>query len=299
MLPCYSTGVKNSTATYPASPMADLIETVHRLRAPGGCPWDIAQTHQSLRQYLMEEAHEVLDVLDTIDSAESLKDEKIRGAFREELGDLLMQVVLHSEMTREAGAFDIHEVAQALNEKLIRRHPHVFGDAVANTEEGALQSWEKQKAKEKEGKKDASVLDGVPKGLPALQRAARVIEKVTKVGFQWPDLEGPLDKVREELAELEIEIRAYEGAKTEAHRKRIESELGDLLFTVANLGYLMKVNPEDALRAQLHRFEGRFKHVERRLKEEGKAPEQATLAEMDVFWDEAKKIENSSGKPGA
>ena len=287
MPPCYSTRVKNST------PMAELIETVRRLRAPGGCPWDRAQTHQSLRQYLMEEAHEVLDVLDTIDSAESLKDEKIRAAFREELGDLLMQVVLHAEMAKESGAFDIHQVAQALNEKLIRRHPHVFGDATADSEESALVNWEKQKAKEKGGKKDASVLDGVPKGLPALQRAARVIEKVTKVGFQWPDLEGPLEKVREELAELEVEIRSYESAKTEAHRKRIESELGDLLFTVANLGYLMKVNPEDALRAQLHRFENRFKHVEKRLKQEGRAPEQATLAEMDVFWDEAKKIEKA------
>jgi tetrapyrrole methylase family protein / MazG family protein len=274
--------------------LAKLIETVHRLRAPGGCPWDRAQTHQTLRPYLIEEAYEVLDVLDRVDGEGALKDDQIRGALREELGDLLMQVLLHSEMTREAGAFDIYDVATALDEKLIRRHPHVFGDVKVDSAESAFQSWEKQKAKEKASQPEASILDGLPKGMPALQRAARVLEKVTKVGFQWDDMQGPLGKVDEELAELKAEVLALEKApKDDALRARVESELGDLFFTLCNVAFLMKVTPEDALRSTLARFEGRFKHVERRLKEQGKTPEQSNLEEMDRYWEEAKKKERA------
>jgi tetrapyrrole methylase family protein/MazG family protein len=280
--------------------LAALIETVHRLRAPGGCPWDRAQTHQSLRPYLIEEAYEVLDVLDRVESEKSLTDETIRGAFREELGDLLMQVLLHSEMTKEHGAFDIYDVAEALNDKLVRRHPHVFGEVKADSAETAFQTWEKQKAKEKAGKKDASILDGVPKGLPTLQRASRVIEKVTKVGFQWKDLEGPIEKLEEELAEFKEAIRESESASAAADAQRsarggasarIEEELGDLLFSLANVSFLMKLNPEDALRATLRKFERRFKHVESRLREQGKMPEQSNLEEMDGLWNEAKRLE--------
>jgi tetrapyrrole methylase family protein/MazG family protein len=269
--------------------LAALIETVHRLRAPGGCPWDRAQTHQSLRPYLIEEAYEVLDILDRIDGESSLKDEKIKGAFREELGDLLMQVLLHSEMTNELGAFDIYDVAESLNDKLVRRHPHVFGEVKADSAETAFQTWEKQKAKEKAGKPDASILDGVPKGLPTLQRASRVIEKVTKVGFQWKDLEGPIEKLEEELAELKAEIRAHQKSGVDA--SKVEGELGDLLFSLCNVSYLLKLNPEDALRATLRKFEKRFKHVETRLKSQGKTPEQSTLEEMDGFWNEAKSLD--------
>src|SRR3954468_24276373 len=139
--------------------ISHLIQTVHRLRAPGGCPWDRAQTHQSLRQYLIEEAYEVLDVLDQIQTPEDLKKEKVRLSFREELGDLLMQVLLHSEMTHEVGAFDIYDVARGLDEKLVRRHPHVFGEAKADSEESAFQTWERQKAKEKAAQPEASILD--------------------------------------------------------------------------------------------------------------------------------------------
>ena len=273
-----------------------LVETVHRLRAPGGCPWDRAQTHQTLRQYLIEEAHEVLDVLDQIHSTEDLKTEKTRNAFCEELGDLLMQVLLHSEMTSEEGAFDFYDVARTLNEKLIRRHPHVFGDVKADSVESAFQNWEKQKAKEKASNPQASVLDGVPKGLPALQRAGRVIEKVTKVGFQWADMEGPLAKIDEELAEFKTEILALEKAQgapdIDERRTRVQEELGDLLFTLSNVGYLMKLNAEDGLRGTLRRFETRFRYVETKLKEAGKTPEQSNLAEMDRFWDEAKELES-------
>lgn len=283
--------------------VSELIETVHRLRAPDGCPWDRAQTHQTLRPYLIEEAYEVLDALDRVKSADDLKNPQIVAPFKEEMGDLLMQVMLHSEMASEVGAFNFTDVAATLNEKLIRRHPHVFKKArtypfdtdmeKADSAETAFQNWEKQKAKEKASNPEASILDGLPKALPALQRAGRVIEKVTKVGFQWDDMEGPLAKVDEELEEFKQEVREFDrtpkGANADALREKISGELGDLLFTLCNVGYLLKITPEDALRSTLSKFEGRFKHVERRLKEMGKTPEQSNLEEMDRFWNEAKK----------
>ncbi|MEO7163499.1 MAG: nucleoside triphosphate pyrophosphohydrolase, partial [Bdellovibrionia bacterium] len=280
--------------------LSDLIATVHQLRAPGGCPWDRAQTHQSLRQYLIEEAYEVLDVLDQIETPKDLKSERIQSSFKEELGDLFMQVLLHSEMANEEEAFDIYDVAKALDDKLIRRHPHVFGAAKSDSADSALQSWEKEKAKEKASDIHASILDGVPRGLPALQKASRVLEKVTKVGFQWNDMQGPIEKVEEELAELKVELLKLEKlAKDEdqtAVRKRVEDEMGDLFFTLCNISYLMKINPEAALRTTLDRFQNRFRHVERKLKEKGKTPEQSNLQEMDIHWDEAKKIEKIMGK---
>jgi tetrapyrrole methylase family protein/MazG family protein len=284
----------------PVDALLFLVEIVHRLRAPDGCPWDRAQTHQSLRQYLIEEAFEVLDVLDRIDTPEALNDPKNRADFREELGDLLMQVVLHTEMTAQAGAFNLFDVAQTLAEKLIRRHPHVFGEAKAGSADAALKSWEMQKAKEKAQNPEASVLDGVPKGLPALQKSARIIEKVTKVGFQWKDLEGPVDKLHEELREFEAEARALEKVSKDdpsraGLKKRAEDELGDLLFSISNVAYLLKLNPEDALRSTLARFHSRFRHIERRLKEQGKGPEESTLEEMDSYWNEAKILEKGKG----
>jgi tetrapyrrole methylase family protein/MazG family protein len=273
--------------------LVDVIKTVHQLRAPNGCAWDRAQTHQSLRQYLIEEAYEVLDVLDQVDSKEDLKNEKIKGAFKEELGDLLMQVLLHSEMTSEEGAFDIYDVAQGLNEKLIRRHPHVFGDQKANSEESAFQNWEREKAKEKAGKPEASILDGTPRGLPSLQRVGRVIEKVSKVGFQWTDMKGPIDKLDEELGEFKTELHKLEKAPENERaglRTRLQEELGDLIFSLCNVSYVMKLNPEDALRGTIGRFETRFRHVEKRLKEKGKLPQDSTLEEMDDYWNEAKKL---------
>lgn len=277
--------------------LEEVIETVRRLRAPDGCPWDRAQTHQSLRPYLIEEAYEVLDVIDRLSSSEALQVPKNQADFREELGDLLMQVLLHSAITQEAGVFGIADVARALNTKLVTRHPHVFGDVKVEGADAALANWEKQKAKEKAKDKTgtaASVLDGLPKGLPALQRTARVIEKVTKVGFQWPDLEGPWGKVEEELSELKTEVLALEkarGAEAESLRARVASELGDLFFTLANVASLLKIAPEDALRETNARFERRFRHVEARLREQGRTPEQSNLEEMDRYWDEAKAIE--------
>jgi MazG family protein len=193
-------------------------------------------------------------------------------------------------MAREAGAFDIHDVARTLDDKLVRRHPHVFGEVKVSGTGEVLQNWEKIKQSEKSEKKK-SALDGVPKSLPALQRCEKVIDKVSKVGFQWPDLQGPLAKVEEETRELRAEVEAFEKAPSDERRKKIEEELGDLLFTVCNVAYLMKVRPEDALRTMLGRFERRFRYVEERLETQGKSPGTSTLAEMDVLWDEAKKSE--------
>ncbi|MBU6376239.1 MAG: nucleoside triphosphate pyrophosphohydrolase, partial [Bdellovibrionales bacterium] len=249
--------------------LTHLIQTVHRLRAPGGCPWDMKQTHQSLRQYVIEEAYEVLEVLDQLDSSEKLKsDAKLAATFQEELGDLLLQVVLHSEMASETGALDIFSVAGGLAEKLIRRHPHVFGEVQVDGADKVLENWEKQKAAEKSAKSaEASILDGLPKSLPALQRTSRLIDKVTRVGFQWNDLSGPLEKLDEELSEFQHEVRALEVAKKSATevsslQKKAQQELGDLLFSLCNIAFLLKLDPEVALRGTLQRFESRFRHVE-------------------------------------
>lgn len=275
--------------------LPQLIETVRRLRAPNGCPWDRAQTHQSLRQYVIEEAYEVLDVLDRIKTADDLKDPKTLANFKEELGDLLMQVLLHAEITKEEGYFDIHDVAAGLNEKLVRRHPHVFGEIKADSADSALKTWEKQKQKEKASNPNASVLDGVPKSLPALQKTARVIEKATRVGFQWKDLHGPLEKLDEEFNEFKAELAAVTDKKPSPEEKaRIESELGDFFFSLCNVAHFLKISPEDSLRGTLSRFESRFRHIEKKLKEQGKTLEQSSLEEMDAYWNEAKQLERSN-----
>jgi tetrapyrrole methylase family protein/MazG family protein len=283
-----------------AEAVQNVVQTVHRLRAPGGCPWDMKQTHQTLRPYVIEEAYEVLDILDRIDSPDRLKQQpELAASFQEELGDLLMQVLIHSELASETGTLDFASVARALNAKLIHRHPHVFGENAPELKhldaEGVLQNWEKIKAAEKAKKNtEASVLDGLPKSLPSLQRTSRLIDKVTRVGFQWPDLGGPLAKLKEELTEFEAEVRALSSeALTPEQRaeqkKNAQAELGDLLFSVCNVAFLLKLDPEDALRGTLSRFESRFRHVERRLREKGKTPQESTLEEMDLYWEEAKK----------
>jgi tetrapyrrole methylase family protein/MazG family protein len=284
-----------------AEAVRSVVQTVHRLRSPGGCPWDMKQTHQSLRPYVIEEAYEVLDVLDRIDSPERLKqDSNLAASLREELGDLLMQVLIHSELASETGTLDFASVAQALNAKLIHRHPHVFGENAPELQgldaDGVLRNWEKIKAEEKAKKSaEASVLDGLPKGLPSLQRTTRLIDKVTRVGFQWPDLNGPLEKLREELGEFETEVRELRQADGPEPRKKAQQELGDLLFSLCNVAFLLKLDPEEALRGTLSRFEGRFRHVETRLREQGKRPEDSTLEEMDRYWDEAKRNSRGDG----
>ncbi|MGZ3649839.1 MAG: nucleoside triphosphate pyrophosphohydrolase [Bdellovibrionota bacterium] len=275
--------------------LSDAVKTVEALRGPGGCPWDRAQTHTSLRKYLLEETYETLEALDAL--AAGATPERVRH-FKEELGDLLLQVLLHSEIARQNGDFSIQDVAGELSDKLVRRHPHVFGGERLDSAEEVVGAWDKNKQAEKPSRE--SILEGIPAALPALQRSLKVIEKVSKVGFQWPDLNGPFEKMREELGEFEAEVsraggafltREAAGALPPEVRQKLEGELGDLLFTVANVAHFLQLNPEDSLRSMLARFESRFRGVEGGARAAGRNLEEMSLAEMDVLWDEAKKRE--------
>ena len=261
------------------------IQVVAKLRSPEGCPWDKEQTHESLRPYLLEETYEVLEALDSGDGR----------ALKEELGDLLLQILLHAQIASERGEFTMDELAGDLAAKLERRHPHVFGGKKLSTSAEVAKQWELTKQKEK--KKD-SVLEGVPAALPALARSLKVIEKVSKVGFQWPNAEGPVEKIHEELSEFLAELEKVGTPASinrstvvdPALRAKLESELGDLLFTLANISHFLHLNPEDALRSMLARFEKRFRHVEKRAQETGRKLEEMSLEEMDKFWLEAKSL---------
>lgn len=248
-----------------------LVQIMARLRAPGGCPWDAQQTHQSLRPYLLEEAYEVLEAIDDGDLS------RLGG----ELGDLLLQVVFHAELAQEAGLFDIEEVCRKIADKLEYRHPHVFGDVTVRDAEEVLTNWEQLKRAEAEHTQRESALDGVPKALPALQQADELQKKAAKVGFDWQDQTGPLAKIEEELQEVQE-------ATDPAH---IQHEVGDLLFAVCNLARFMKVDPESALREANKRFSRRFRDVEAQAKTGVKPLSQMTLAEMDVLWEAAKARE--------
>ncbi len=276
--------------------LKSLLGTVRKLRSPEGCPWDREQTHQSLRPYLLEEAHETLEVLDQVGQPTDLERPELRRAFVEEWGDVLLQILLHAEIASETvPETDFTAIAKTLEEKLIRRHPHVFGEVRVSGSEEVIQNWAEIKKSEKQQSPDqnsrpASVFDSIPKGMPPLPRTMKVISKVTQVGFQWPDLNGPLDKLEEEVKELRTALESGD-LKDESLKAEVESELGDLLFCVCNIAHFMKIDPEAALRGTLRRFEGRFRHVETRLSENGKAPGEAKLDEMDRYWDEAKAFE--------
>ena len=246
-----------------------LIETVKTLRSPNGCPWDKEQTHQSLRQYLIEEAYETLEALD-------MNDPKL---LKDEMGDLLLQIMLHSQIASENAHFTIYDVAQAINEKLIRRHPHVFGDTKVKDSKEVLINWEQIK-KKKEGKQ--SVIAGVPKNLPSLQRAARITEKAARVGFDWDKIEDVIAKVEEELAEVKQAIK-------ENNKKEISKEIGDLLFSVSNLARKFELNPEDCHRETIEKFINRFNYIESHYRDNKLEMENATLTELDALWNEAKK----------
>ncbi|MBD3373866.1 nucleoside triphosphate pyrophosphohydrolase [candidate division KSB1 bacterium] len=245
-----------------------------KLRSDDGCPWDRKQTHQSLRQHLLEEAYEVLETID-----EERYDE-LAG----ELGDLLLQVVFHAQMASESNRFTINDVLDAITEKLIRRHPHVFGDETVETAEEQIQLWEQTKVKN-EGKRSA--LDGIPKQLPALVRAYRMQGKAAAVGFDWPQIEPVWQKLDEEIKELKHEI-------TESNRELIEEELGDVLFTVVNLSRFVHINPEDALRRTIEKFDRRFKKIEAVLQQQGKTMHTVSLEEMDSIWDSIKAKEKEN-----
>ena len=253
----------------PGQSFGDLVEVMNRLLAPDGCPWDREQTLRSLEPYLIEETYEVLEAL-------------LRGTPQdhcEELGDLLMQVVFQSALRGAEGAFTIDDVCRGITEKLIRRHPHVFGDGDLETAQEVVTQWEEIKELEKgPGKR---VLDSVPVALPAVARAQKVSKRAARVGFDWPDAKACRDKVNEELAELDRAI-------VSGHPQDIEAELGDLLFSVVNLARKLDVDGEIALRRTTAKFIDRFEHLEDRLNQSGKGWDETTAEELDALWDEAK-----------
>ena len=275
----------NDTPPFPAyDPLAskdrwtldDLIEIMARLRHPeAGCPWDMEQDFKSIAPYTIEEAYEVADAIARGDM-DSLKDE---------LGDLLLQVIYHTRMAEEDGLFAFTDVANAVSAKMIRRHPHVFGDAVVEDSEAQTASWEAIKATERQAKGTdglPSVLDHVPTALPAMKRAEKLQKRAARVGFDWPDAAQVIDKIREEIGELETEIN------NDAPQDRLEDELGDLLFAVVNLARKVKVEPGSALRQTNLKFEARFRFIERMLAAKGRTTEDASLREMEALWQRAK-----------
>lgn len=256
---------------------AGLVHIVARLRGPGGCPWDREQTHETLRTYLLEEAYEVLDAINTRDNAKLC----------EELGDVLLQVVLHAQLANEAGRFDIQDVVSQQCEKLVRRHPHVFGDVQVRDSAEVLRNWERIKAEENNPAPRQSVMDGVIPSLPALAFALEVSKRAVKVGFEWPDLQGVLDKFREEQVELAEAV-------AQGDRPRIEAEIGDLLFTLVNIARHLKVDAEQALHAMVRRFIVRFQQMEQLAREQGKQLERLTLEEWDALWEQAKRNQSET-----
>lgn len=247
-----------------------LIEIMARLRAPdGGCPWDLEQTFRTIAPYTIEEAYEVADAIEQNDIA----------ALKDELGDLLFQAVFHARMAEEAGHFDFADVAQGIADKMVRRHPHVFGDADMRDADEQIDAWEKQKAEERAAKGRRSVLDDVPVGLPGLARAVKLQKRAARVGFDWTDAKDVLSKITEETGELAEAIETKDADK-------IEDEFGDLLFVLANLSRHLKVDPEAALRRTNEKFIRRFRYIEDKL---GDRIHDASLDEMEALWAEAKR----------
>jgi MazG family protein len=263
-----------------------LIEIMRRLREPGsGCPWDLEQTFATIAPYTIEEAYEVADAISRGDM----------GDLKEELGDLLLQVVYHAQMANEQGSFDFGDVVQAITAKMIRRHPHVFGDDAARSAGAAKGFWERAKAAEKAelGKSEAvGLLDAVPLALPALARAVKLQGKAAEVGFDWPSLKPVVDKLKEELGELEAALACKD--LHERSRAHIEEEFGDMLFVLANVARHLRLDPEAALRSANAKFERRFRYIERQLAAKGKRPTDSSLEEMDALWNQAKREEGKT-----
>jgi tetrapyrrole methylase family protein/MazG family protein len=255
-----------------------FAEIVAHLRAPNGCPWDREQTHASLRKHLLEESYEAISAIDSGDFAD----------MREEFGDLLLQVVLQSQIANEEEQFNVNQVIQGIHSKIVRRHPHVFGDLELDGVQGVLANWEKLKEKERGEKKEKSekkeekgLLDGVPLALPALSQAQEYQDRAARVGFDWADMEGVLDKVREEIEEIKNAETDFE----------LASEIGDLLFAIVNVARWKHVDAESALRGTNMKFKKRFAYVEQGAKKQGRNLSELSLDEMDVLWNEAKKWE--------
>lgn len=251
----------------------DLIDIMAKLRGEGGCSWDREQTHESLIPHFLEETYEVID---------AVKNQDVSG-IQEELGDVLLQVVFHSQIAKEAEQFTMEDVIHGIATKLVYRHPHIFGEVVADTPEKVSKNWEKLKKKEKNMSTQTQVLESVPKVLPALMRAYKVQKKAGDVGFDWDDYKPAKEKIYEELEELEQEI-------SQNNHERLEEELGDVLFSVVNLGRLVKVNPEFALTKSVEKFINRFRYIEKTALEKGLQLEKMTLEEMNQLWEDAKQM---------
>jgi MazG family protein len=260
-----------------------FVDLIARLRAPGGCPWDREQTHETVKPMTIEEAYEVAEAID------EKNDEHLRG----ELGDLLLQVVFHAQIAADRGAFAVADVIDGVSQKMVRRHPHVFADDPASTPSEVLRNWEALKEAERaaKGRDDASMLDSVSAGLPAVMEAFQMTTKVSRVGFDWPDAASVIEKLDEEVAELKEAV-----ARSPRDRDAVAAELGDLLFVAVNVARLLDVDPESALKAANRRFRRRFRHVENGLGAQGRKPADATLDEMDALWEEAKEVERRGPK---
>jgi MazG family protein len=256
---------------------SELIRIMARLRAPGGCPWDRKQSFDSIKAYLLEESYEVMDAIDRRDWP----------GLTEELGDLLLQPVFFAEIAAEDGLFTIADSLDAINRKLVRRHPHVFSDASAETPEDVKRRWDEIKLEEKSEKGHApadSILDGVPRNLPALVEAEKINHKAAGIGFEWPTIDGVVEKLREEVAELA-------GARETEDPSQVEHEVGDLFFTLVNVARFLKVDPEEALRKTNGRFRRRFAHVEREIAASGSASSETPLERLEELWQDAKRLE--------
>lgn len=261
--PCWNSQAETGAA------FARLVEIMQQLRAPGGCPWDREQDLMSLRRYLIEESYELLEAIESGDPE----------AHKEELGDLLLQVVFQAQIRAEEGRFDAAAVATGIADKMVRRHPHVFGGEQLAAPEALHRRWAEIKAAEKPAR---SAIAGVPRALPALLRAERITEKASRVGFDWPEVSGTLDKIEEERAELQA-------AMERGDRAEVEHELGDLLLSVVNLSRFLKVSAEDALSAAIERFSERFSHLEDALLKAGRQVQEASPEELDALWEAAKR----------
>jgi MazG family protein len=279
---------KTPRAQNPGPAFAKLAAVMARLRAPGGCPWDREQTHSTLRTYLIEEAYEVLDALDSRDDSK----------FSEELGDLLLQVLFHAQIAAEERRFSINDVIREIHDKMIRRHPHVFGTTRAKTSAEVLRNWELLKKEERRAKSDDSVeakaahslLDGVPHTIPALLEAFQLTRKAARIGFDWDNVEGIFEKLQEESAELREVLRKKDSAD------RIESELGDILFVAVNLFRFLNVDPEIALHKASAKFTRRFREMEKIAREQGTTLSEIPRPQLDALWDQSKQRELSGVK---
>lgn len=262
-----------------------LVAIIARLRGPGGCPWDKEQDFNSLKPMLVEETYEVLEAIDNRDFE----------GLSEELGDLLLHIVFNAHLAREAGHFDVNTVLDGIAEKLIRRHPHVFGNEQAGTAEEVLKNWEVIKAQEKAQKlkdrtpEQRSLLEGIPSKLPALHEAHKIASRAAGVGFDWPDVEGIFEKLQEEVLELkEVIAEGNDETRPDLKTTRLEDELGDLMFVVVNIARFLKIDSESALKRANRKFKKRFQFMEGELAGEGKGLEAATLQEMEALWQKAK-----------